>query len=741
MRATRLSALCSYAAVLLVLGGVWFPLLHHFWIPNGEINSTTILAARNSPPTAELDELDGLNFFSPGWESDKQLLKIAETLLRGEVDLPGYPTARIGMPFRSDDLEKEPPELQLTLASLAVPDTLLEAYQRTGREEFLTSARDVIVAWASYERRAWLPKGFLWNDHAIAARTLVLAKFWRLYRHHPAYQQNVAELVLEFASRNASFLARPSHFTFATNHGVMQNLALLHLCLAFPTLPDVKKYEDLAIARLREQFEFYVNQEGVVLEHSPEYHETGLHFLALAIRYLALLREPIPAEWLRKYEKASTFYSLLRRPDGSLPLIGDTNEGGNPRGPEITNLDPSGSPGALHYSSNWTPTQSDSLFPVSGYAVWWEGLEAWPDSNALRQTVIAWSYSPGGAHKHADDMSVLLWAQGQAWWTNTGYWPYGLVGRTIAESWPGSNAPRLLDEPIDSVRETRLIGSGVSERINAIQLERNGPRNYRASRQVIYWKPDLWIVLDHASGVDDGKTTHTWTTAANVIMRPGPIEGSYSLESNRVPAKLSAFFFASPGAKVNLVKGSMDPFAGWQVVGHIPEPASALVVEQSAKDSWAVAIWESGVRGDSSGSFTKPPSMTRWYGDTEWEIALPLTSGQVSVSRENQDITIRKGGGRVSSAVLKVVPSSDPSAARAEIDRTFAAAAKEYPRFRDRIEYRWKVSYILLLLFALQEFAFLTCRRYLSKHYSALRIAVTLVWAGAGFWITTVFLR
>jgi hypothetical protein len=739
MTTRRLVSICSLAVVLFVFAGLWFAPLQHYWVPNPVAAEATITEARSSPSDATLDELDGLNFFAPSWTNDKQLVETAEKLLRGEIDSPAYPTAHIGMPFRTADLEMDPPELQLTLASLTVPDILMDAYKLTGRQEFLTSARDVIVAWAKYERRAWLPKGFLWNDHAIAARTLVLAKFWRLYRHHPLYQPQVAELLLEFAERNAAFLSRPSHFTFATNHGVMQNLALLHLCLAFPALPDVKKYQALAIGRLRDQFGFYVDEEGVVLEHSPEYHEAGLHFLAMACRYFTLLKEPVPPEWLQKYEKARSFYSALRRPDGSLPVIGDTSEGENFRGPDISDRGASGSLVPLHYVSNWMPTQPYNLFPTAGYAVWWEGLASWPDVKALRQTVTAWSYSPGSAHKHADEMSVLLWAQGQSWWTNTGYWPYGLEGRNFAESWPGSNAPHLLDEPADSVRKTRLLGTGISEHMWAIELERTGPRNYRASRQVFYWRPNLWIIVDHASGVDGAKTTHTWTTAADVAMRPGFIEGSYVLNSNRVPAKLNAFLFASPGATINMMKAGMYPFAGWQVVGHVPEAASALVVEQPAKDSWSVAIWQIGADRDSPGGFTKSPSMVRWDSDTKWEIALPLTKGQVSISRQNQNITI--GFGRSSSEVLQVVPSPDPTSARAEIDKSFAAATREYPRFRDRIEYRWKLTYILLLLFAPQEFVFLIYRRYWGKHYSTLRIVATLVWVSAGFWITTVFLR
>ena len=72
--------------------------------------------------------------------------------------------------------------------------------------------------------------------------------------------------------------------------------------------------------------------------------------------------------------------------------------------------------------------RATSIYPAAGYAVWWHGLDAWPDASRLSQTVITWSNYPSRAHKLADDMSVLVWAGGRAWLTNTGYWPYGVQG-------------------------------------------------------------------------------------------------------------------------------------------------------------------------------------------------------------------------------------------------------------------------------------------------------------------------
>ena len=62
----------------------------------------------------------------------------------------------------------------------------------------------------------------------------------------------------------------------------MQNLALWQICLAFPALPNVEFYKQLALERMRDQMTFYVNEEGVILEHSAGYQNTGLEFIGMA---------------------------------------------------------------------------------------------------------------------------------------------------------------------------------------------------------------------------------------------------------------------------------------------------------------------------------------------------------------------------------------------------------------------------------------------------------------------------
>jgi hypothetical protein len=101
----------------------------------------------------------------------------------------------------------------------------------------------------------------------------------------------------------------------------MQNLALFHFCLAFPLLPDAEHYKRLAFHRLNVQLTYYINDEGIVLEHSPGYHRVGLESLSKAIRYVTLWGMTPPLSWIDKYNNAKNVYAQLRLADGRLPLL------------------------------------------------------------------------------------------------------------------------------------------------------------------------------------------------------------------------------------------------------------------------------------------------------------------------------------------------------------------------------------------------------------------------------------
>lgn len=727
-----------YFVPIFVFLFIWIPVIDHYYVSDVTITDNMIDMARHTPSDSLLESISKNEFnylLSKTWENDTQLITVAEKILSGQFDIPGMPSTQIHIPFNADDIEKGLPGWKLYLSSLAIPDILIEAYEVSGRNDFLLTAKDIIVSWSHYERKAWLPKGLLWNDHAIAARILVFAKFWKHYRGHSDFQIKVARDIFQFVARSGIFLSDPSHFTFATNHGIMQNLALLHLSISFPTLPDIEEYKKLALDRLHDQMSFYINDEGIVLEHSAEYHRDGILFIGIALRYLAIMDMTIPIEWQEKYQKALSFYAQLRRPDGSLPMYGDT--GYEKDSPPIVKIEENGRAGKFSYRNNWKPLESYSMYPVAGYSIWWDGLDKWPDPQQLNQTVVAWSYFPGQAHKHADEMSVLLYAGGQVWWTNAGYWKYGTQGRSEAVSWSGSNAPHIVGESYNSTRTTNLNHYGWSENLSAIDLQRSGPGEYVARRQVIHIKPNLWFVVDHTSG-DKGSNTRTiWTTSNDVVISEGTVSHSYSLNAKDSRSILMAFFIASEGSKIERYRGSYSPFAGWVK----NKPADAIILEQPANNSWSAVVWSLDNSGISSIQLAGAPYMQSWKSPESWKIILPSKSDRISIRRDGNSIYLNKNGDTNNIQELKLKPPPAGINERYTAIRTaYKIAEIKYPKFKAHLSYRWKTTYLLILILIFQEVFFIIYKRRKGTHYVGLRLFSILGWLSIiGFWQIVVY--
>lgn len=728
-----LCGLAYFAIPALVFGAIWYTVIVRYYVPNPIISPEMIERGRQLPSDAVLDELSGYRFF----DDENHLFTVdeAEKILKGEFALPGEAPRKIHLPFDPQDIDQGSPYWQLTQARLIIPRILLAAYRATGREEFFITARDIILGWASYERRALVPRGNLWFDHAIAERVFALAEFWSVYRHHLSFDARVAEDLFIFVDRSRSFLEDPALYYRLSNHGVMQDMALWHVGLAFPTLPDASRYSQLAFERLEKLMRFYIDEQGVVLEHSAGYHKTGVQFLSLSLRYMTLLGIEVPQDWRRKFEKAQEVYTRLRRPDGSLPMFGDTDGGVRLPGPMVPVSEQRGRYGPLTRRVEKVQPRNE-LYPVAGYSVWWNGLDR---LEHLSQTVIAWSYFPGFAHKHADEPSVLLWARGQTWWTNVGYWPYGTAERREAESWNGSNAPHLTNESVSSPRKVQLLGERREHGLSFIDLQRSGPEGYVVRRQVAEAGSSLWVVVDHTSGASHDRTTTLWTTAHDIQMREGQFSGSYDLTHPANGSVLKTFVFGSSGTSIREYRGSQKPFAGWQMGKETPKPASALMIEHPVHDSWAVAIW---LFDDAwpQGTVSAMPSMDDWNGPENWMITVPMASGTIQLSRVADTISFRAGN--TTSMVNLIQPSSREIEENvAEIIAAKERMKQEYPRprFPDAVEYRFKATYFCIALLVSQEvFFFIYRRKFSSNGYGLVRGLSVIAWLMVGIWLAVI---
>lgn len=733
--------LFSTLLVCVVLSAIWFPEFSHWFVGPVSPTQQVLEATRLSPQRSVLDEVAmlGLGVVELAPE---QIVNSADQVMHGRLGLPGFPTATINLPFSPRDLSSGLPTFQLMVASLASADILLDGYRMTRREEFFRQTQEIIVRFAEYEAAQWVNQGFMWNDHAIGARITVLVKFWAEYRTRPTFDPRIGRLVLSLVARSARLLSKPSFYAWRTGHGIVSDLAILQIATAFPDLEGMADLRDVAADRFRNHLNYWISEEGVALLHSAGYHSSALYFFGVAMRLYTLNGIKIPEEWWTRYKKAVDFYALLRRPDGTLPMYGDTSSM-----PDLTvrllttERNSSGGAKVLTQRTPSLPVNGLNVYPMAGHAIVWDGSSQ-VDSAKLdgAQTAITWSYHPGLGHKIADELSMLVWANGRTWLTNTGYWPYGTVGREQAESWSASNAPHLFGESKDSDRKSRVIGVGQDRGIAVLDLERVGPTGYSVRRQIVRLANEKsWLVLDHATGSETRRTTTNWTFYPDLSVIPLASNAQYRVTTQNSSLEMVCSFSGSEGFTTELVTGSESPFAGWVVLDRTPTRATAIVSSYPSRASWSLALF-SLVNSKSTSVSPKVVSMEKWVDADHWTVVVPVELGDVRLTRTGSRLVARRSVAPGDDLTIDLVPSEAPLAAIAAEQEGILWASKNFHQFRELITYRVKVSYLLLALFISQELLFFVANRRLGQAVHILRISSWFFWSVGGFWLSQIYL-
>jgi hypothetical protein len=733
-------ALVSVLLAGLVLASVWAPELGHWYVRPPLTTALVLETMRKEPAQSVLEEVAAMRLGAVVVPV-RQIVPTAERVMRGTLALPGFPPTPITLPFAADDLESGLPTFQLMVASLAPADILLDAYRMTRREEFFRQARDVIVGFSQYEAAQWVDRGLMWNDHAASARVPVLAKFWAEYRTHPEFDPRVARIVLNLVARSAHLLAKPSFYAWRTSHGILTDLAILQIAVAFPDLAEIAELRNIAARRFRNHLDYWINEEGVTLLHSAGYHAGSLYHFGLALRLHTLNDINIPEEWWRRYTKAGDFFSLLRRPDGTLPMYGDTSSTPSESEPALTRRRHSdGAAEPLSERVPSLPSRAFSVYPVAGNAILWDGLskEDAADPSAT-QTVITWSYHPGLGHKVADELSMLLWARGRTWLTNTGYWPYGVKGRGNAESWEASNAPHLLGESKHSERTSRVRSVGQGEGIALVDMERSGPSDYAVRRQIVRLGVDeSWIVLDYSRDTATQTATTNWTFYPDLRVTSLATEGSYRVSAPNSTLEMLCSFSGSEGLSTEATAGSERPFAGWVVLDRTPTQAPAIVVRQPSRESWGLALF-SLVDAGHAAAVSHSARMAKWIDVEHWTVFMATAKGDVTITRSGDRLAVHRRTTPGDGAAIQLAARAAPDAEIGAVRNAYRSASETFSKFPELVSYRTKVSYFLLVVLGVQELVLHFMGRRLSRAARGLRVASWIGWTTGGLWLWLVY--
>ncbi len=698
----------TYIFPILLVASIWYPLISNYSYKETSITSEITEASTKHPlvEQARIIERLELGALKVHSLSPHQILRVAKLLKDGEVNIPSLPIFKTAAPFDESLVNSSHSEWQLKYSGFIIPNILLSAYDISKDIEYLKMAKDFILGWASFEKKQWLPKGFVWNDHAISSRAIVMASFWNRYKNSPIFNHSDAEGILQLAFSTANLLQNNQLYTYKTNHGTMQNLALLKLAIYFPKLEEMELYKNKAINRLVIQFNYFINSEGAVLEHSAGYQKFGVDLLSTTIKLLKESTAEVPEKLKNLHLKSQLFLESLYREDGSLPATGDTMIGA---GKQLF-------PGLI---SSQPDSINQTLLKKTGYAIW--------RTKSPSHLTISWAYNPNMGHKHPDELSVNLWRKSQNIITNVGYWPYKRADRTKAINWPGSNAPHLQGEAFSSDRKSYIISTGSSKNTRFIELLRKEASGFNVNRQIFQIKSNRWLILDSFEDKTPNRLMQTFWTLDSSLYITNKKGNQFQLSSDQTNQKMIMEFLSSEDNNtIHPIYGNQEQLVGWNTTKKGIRPAYAFPIEQSSNQSWSIM----GLTED-AGTTPPPILMNNWVDNQNWEVSQADGS---SITRKDHKMYIQVAGSIKEELTLTAIPRAKQI--DTEVNQSYLQAKEFYGGpMKPLIKYRIKVS--LLILF-IASFVFISLKL-IKNNQAKLNLFTSVSWVCLAMWVHLIY--
>jgi hypothetical protein len=241
-----------------------------------------------------------------------------------------YPVAQLPENYDWNEDPFNDPSWSFRLHNMGYVVSLSRAYEISRKNDYLARAEFLILDWIN-DNRLYLfepPSEFSWNDHSTAFRLINWLYFYEVWKTSPIYSSEKAEILLRGMLGHATLLASADFYTKNHNHGIDQDRALLAFSLMHPNFAQSTQWRELAQNRMAEQFDFSVSDNGVHLEHSPEYHMYGLK---QRFNTLLFLNDwGTESNFTKKIEtsvrKMSRFVSNIIKPNGEIVQVGDSRK-------------------------------------------------------------------------------------------------------------------------------------------------------------------------------------------------------------------------------------------------------------------------------------------------------------------------------------------------------------------------------------------------------------------------------
>lgn len=456
------------------------------------------------------------------------------------------------------------------------------------------------------------------GNWAVAFEVAFRVNSWtwalHLFADCPAIDDRTRERLELGIGTHCEYLFANLELNARNNHLLLEAKALYLGALLFPVFRNARRWLRRAEKHLLREMRYQVHEDGVHGEMSTHYHRVIAGELLELLLLLRLNGRELPPDVSRRIEQMAEFHATIARPDGSLPLFGDSSgEDAYARfsaanaGPRVFGFAvPEYVSARQEEATAWRlarlatreppriPARSRA-FPDGGYYVLRSGTTA---ADTLQ---LAFDAGPFGLpidphHGHADALSFDLYARGRAWIVDSGVysthapWPWRRYFRGTASHnticVDGQDQTVLLD----SRRAVRLArarcqGWSTGPERDVLDASHDGYCRFREPvlhRRIVWFvRESYWLLADLLTGDGAHRLSANFHAPAGVAAER-TAAGDIRLHADGEALSLS---FAATGAVSAIVReGETAPIQGWRSVNSGEKtPAPTVSVEYSGE--------------------------------------------------------------------------------------------------------------------------------------------------------------
>lgn len=439
---------------------------------------------------------------------------------------------------------------------------LMRAYEVTGDLKYLSKAEYYIIDWIKKNPIDFESNSdYTWNDHAASSRAKGFIDFLHRYRESGIFDERNFELICYSLYQHGKYLSNDSNYV-DSNHGLMQDQALLQIATIFSAFPDSEAWLSHALNRIYISTENHVTSEGVHREHSPFYHVFVQDMYVDIQHYLSTVG--IYDETINSVILAMDQYvKNIVTPSGHYPLVSDTNLMVNPK-------------------ANYDSTLEDKVYEKSGVAFFRSQTER--DLDDIYMMFVA-AYN-STYHKHKDELSFVLTINDTDYFIDGGHHGYNKSAERSLLLSPYAHNTIILDNKAWSFGEEmignpRIEKSFTSENLSYLRASHTMYDDVKISRTIIFIKPELIIIHDNIDSSNESFTSvqQIFNLGEDIDLVKNN-EASYTLNSKNDNNFMTFNLINKGDYSTNIYSGNKEPYIGWatKIAGSI-HPVTTMIFD------------------------------------------------------------------------------------------------------------------------------------------------------------------